>query len=109
MGAFQFHVEMVKKIDSVKDGLQFLLELERINRNSLKRILLDCPANIAQELLVSHVNNVHLGRRNFHYLMSSLVLEDEWDRSVVEYGAINVTGLRLVNPKADMTRRFFKR
>ena len=40
----------------------------------------DCPAEMAQEILVRHVQSIHLGRRNFHYLMSSLVMDDHWDQ-----------------------------
>jgi hypothetical protein len=34
------------------------------------------------------------GRRNYHYLMSGLVLDETWDGNVAEFGAINVTGFR---------------
>ena len=47
-GVHQFQVEMVKKISSAKEAIDFLLELERINRNSLKRVVLDCPPHIAK-------------------------------------------------------------
>jgi hypothetical protein len=52
----------------------------------------------AQEIIMKHVQSVYLGRRNFHYLMSGLVLDDHWDTEVAEYGAINITGLRIVRP-----------
>ena len=34
---------------------------------------------LAKDIIVQHVRSVHLGRRNFHYLMSGLVLDDYWD------------------------------
>jgi hypothetical protein len=34
------------------------------------------------------------GRRNYHYLLSGLVLEETWDSKVAEFGAINITGFR---------------
>eukprot|EP00094_Tigriopus_californicus_P004677 TCALIF_04499-PA protein Name:"Similar to GluRIA Glutamate receptor 1 (Drosophila melanogaster)" AED:0.23 eAED:0.23 QI:77/0.88/0.9/1/1/0.9/10/441/909 len=107
-GTFQFRVEIVRKISTAKEAIEFLLELEKINRNSYKRVVLDCPATIAKSILVSHVQNIHLGRRNFHYLMSGLVLDDHWDSGVAEYGAINVTGFRLINPKADFAKQFLE-
>ncbi len=58
---------------------------------------------------MSHVNNVHLGRRNFHYLMANLVLEDSWESTVAEYGAINVTGLRLFNGASEGASASFLR
>lgn len=31
-----------------REAVQFLLELEKINRNKLKRVILDCPADMAK-------------------------------------------------------------
>ncbi len=122
---FSFQVEMVKKVrflykndtkyflrklfflkvSTPAEAIQFLLELERINRNSLKRVVLDCPESVAKQILRDHVGNIKLGRRNFHYLLSGLVLEDSWDEGVAEYGAINVTGLKLFNEhRGDASR-----
>ena len=58
---------------------------------------------------MNHVKSIYLGRRNFHYLMSGLVLEEGWDSEVAEYGAINVTGLRMIDQKSDMTKNFLRR
>jgi ionotropic glutamate receptor len=99
-------VETAQKIGSAREAIDFLLELERVNRNSLKRVMLDCPAAMAKEILINHVNNVHLGRRNFHYLMSSLILDDDWDSQVAEFGAVNVTGFRLIDPDTNIARQF---
>ena len=49
------------------------------------------------------------GRRNYHYLMSGLVLDENWDESQQEFGAINVTGLRIVEYGSDFSRSFFRR
>ncbi|XP_040568809.1 glutamate receptor 1 [Lepeophtheirus salmonis] len=108
-GSYQFNIEMVKKISSPKEAIDFLLEIERLDRHSVKRIVLDCSASIAKEILVDHVRNVHLGRRNFHYLMSGLVFDDEWNEKVAEYGAINVTGFRIVHRESDHARRFLRK
>ncbi len=47
-GVYRFQVEMVKKISTAQDVIEFLLELEKINRNTLKRVLLDCSPKIAK-------------------------------------------------------------
>jgi len=72
-------------------------------RTTLSAVLLNLSKNIDdystfQEIIMKHVQSVYLGRRNFHYLMSGLVLDDHWDTEVAEYGAINMTGLRIVRP-----------
>ena len=41
-------VENARRISSAREAIDFLLELERINRNSLKRVMLDCPASMAK-------------------------------------------------------------
>ena len=48
------------------------------------------------------------GRRNYHYLMSGLVLDDKWDTTVAEFGAINITGLRIVQYGTNLARDFFR-
>ena len=78
-GEPRFHIEMVKRISSVSEAIDFLHSLEKQNRDSIKHVLLDCSANLAKEIIVQHVRSVHLGRRNYHYMMSGLVLDDYWD------------------------------
>ena len=54
-------------------------------------------------------NNLYAsGRRNYHYLMSGLVLDDKWDSTVQEFGAINMTGLRIVQYGTHLARDFFR-
>ena len=40
--------------------------------------------------------------------MSGLVLDDKWDSTVEEFGAINMTGLRIVQYGTNLARDFFK-
>ena len=58
-----------------------------------------------QDIVLSHVRNVYLGRRNFHYLMSGLVLDDAWVPDEAEYYAVNITGLRLVSPEKRKVKK----
>ena len=61
-----------------------------------------------QDIVLAHVRNIYLGRRNFHYLMSGLVLDDAWVPDVAEYYAVNVTGLRLVSPEKRKVKNILK-
>lgn len=36
-------------------------------------MVLDCPTDMAKDIVVSHVRDVTLGRRTYHYLLSGLV------------------------------------
>ncbi|UYV60187.1 GRIA2 [Cordylochernes scorpioides] len=38
-----------------------------------KYVVLDCSASTAQEVIVNHVQNIYMGRRNYHYLLTNLV------------------------------------
>jgi hypothetical protein len=38
-----------------------------------KYVVLDCPTEMAKEIVVSHVRDVTLGKRTYHYLLSGLV------------------------------------
>ena len=52
-GTYSFQVDIVKRIDTADDAIEFLLELEKINRNSLKRVILDCSSQKAKVRMVS--------------------------------------------------------
>lgn len=66
-------VETVKRIANATTAIEFLKTLEKINRWTRKFIVLDCPSDMAKEIVVSHVRDVSLGRRTYHYLLSDLV------------------------------------
>ena len=61
-GLQSFYVKTVKKIESSDDGLDFLKQLERMDREAVKHIVLDCPAGMAKELLTKHVQTIMLGK-----------------------------------------------
>ncbi|XP_043287148.1 glutamate receptor 1 isoform X2 [Venturia canescens] len=100
-GNESFQVETVKRIQNMSDALDFLRSLEELSRWSNKYVVLDCPTEMAKDIVVSHVRDVALGKRTYHYLLSGLIMDDRWESEVIEYGAINITGFRIV----DATRR----
>lgn len=42
-------------------------------RWSNKYVVLDCPTDMAKDIVVSHVRDITLGKRTYHYLLSGLV------------------------------------
>uniref|UniRef100_A0A182YS90 ANF_receptor domain-containing protein n=1 Tax=Anopheles stephensi TaxID=30069 RepID=A0A182YS90_ANOST len=68
-----FHVETVKRIANVSDAIEFLRTIEELNRWSRKHIVLDCSTELAKDIVVSHVRDITLGKRTYHYLLSGLV------------------------------------
>lgn len=72
-GNESFQVELVKRISNVSQAIEFLHTLEQIGRFSKKHIVLDCPTEMAKQILIQHVRDLRLGRRTYHYLLSGLV------------------------------------
>jgi len=76
------------------------------NRFSPKYILLDCPINLAKDIIVAHVRNIHLGRRTYHYLLGGLAFDEPWDDTKEEFYAVNVTGFRMIDPSRSLVKNF---
>ncbi|CAG9800492.1 unnamed protein product [Chironomus riparius] len=67
-----FQVEIVKRINNVTDAIEFLQKIEQLNRWSRKFVVLDCPTDMAKDIVKTHVRDVTLGKRTYHYLLSGL-------------------------------------
>lgn len=52
--------------------LDYIESLEFNDKEVRKFVVLDCDADLAKEIIVMHVNNIYLGRRNFHFLFAGL-------------------------------------
>ncbi|KAJ3662103.1 hypothetical protein Zmor_006462 [Zophobas morio] len=72
-GSESFQVSTVRRISNVTEALQFLRGLEEQSRWEHKYVVLDCSADMAKEIVVSHVRDITLGKRTYHYLLSGLV------------------------------------
>ncbi|XP_050422335.1 glutamate receptor 1-like [Adelges cooleyi] len=99
-------VEMVKRVQNVSDAMNFVHQIERADRWGKKRIILDCPTQLAKQIVVSHVKDIQLGKRTYHYLLSGLIMDDHWETEVVEYGAINITGFRVLDVNQRAVKHF---
>ncbi|XP_032785101.2 glutamate receptor 1 isoform X2 [Daphnia magna] len=107
-GSNNILIEMVRRVENSREAIQFLQTLESIDRYGRKFVVLDCSASLASEIIIQHVKDVHLGRRNYHYLLSGLVMDDRWDERVKEYGAINITGFRIIDTERPTVQQFFR-
>ncbi|XP_031640639.1 glutamate receptor 1-like [Contarinia nasturtii] len=105
-GNESFQVETVKRIANVSNAINFLRTLETLNRFSRKFIVLDCPMEMAKEIIINHVRDISLGRRTYHYLLTSLVMDDRWEAEVSEFGAINITGFRIIDDNRRYVQEF---
>ena len=60
-GSPTFFIQTARKIKTSDDAIEFIKQLEQIDRESIKHIVLDCPAKIAKEIIFKHVQTVMLG------------------------------------------------
>lgn len=72
-GNGSFQVDAVKRIVNSTDAIDFLRSLEELDRWGHKYVVLDCPTDMAKEVVIGHVRDVTLGKRTYHYLLSGLV------------------------------------
>ncbi|XP_066945637.1 glutamate receptor 1-like [Macrobrachium rosenbergii] len=101
-----FKIQVVHRVVSTQDALRFLRTLETTNRWSNKYVVLDCGTEMAKNLIIGHVRDIHMGRRNYHYLLSGLVMDERWEEEVKEFGAVNITGFRIVDLSSPYVRSF---
>ncbi|XP_066945565.1 glutamate receptor 1-like isoform X2 [Macrobrachium rosenbergii] len=104
-----FDIRVVQRVASAKEALNFLSNLENTNRWSHKYVVLDCSTQMAKELIIGHVRDVHMGRRNYHYLLSGLVMDERWEEEVKEFGAVNITGFRIVDTSRAYVKSFLSK
>ncbi|XP_021197940.3 glutamate receptor 1 isoform X1 [Helicoverpa armigera] len=105
-GNATFRISNVKRVSNASDVVEYLRAIEKLDRWSNKYVVLDSTTQLAKATLILHVRDVQLGRRNYHYFLSGLVLDDRWEKEVTEFGAINITGFRLLDFSRKIVRDF---
>nr|QGW50658.1 ionotropic receptor 16 [Propsilocerus akamusi] len=103
-----FQVEIVKRINNASEAIEFLKKIEMLNRWSRKYVVLDCPTEMAKEIVKNHVRDVTLGKRTYHYLLSGLIMDERWESEIIEYGAINITGFRILDTHKRYVKEFLE-
>ncbi|XP_022694359.1 glutamate receptor 1-like [Varroa jacobsoni] len=116
-------IKVVKRIENPEEANDFLRDLEKpdsnctqgmtsliceSHRETRKYVVLDCSADMARDIIVSHVRDVNMGRRNFHFLLTSLVMDEYLNNRILELGVLNVTGFRVVQPHREEVRDFIR-
>lgn len=68
--------------------------------------LLHKSAKLVAETLRLHMNDIYMNRRNFHYLIINLNIDDLTYHNLTEFGALNITGFRILNRSSLNYRQF---
>ncbi|KAL1438313.1 hypothetical protein MTO96_048384 [Rhipicephalus appendiculatus] len=93
---YHLEVKVVKRVQNASDVHRFLRRLEDRDRESRKYVVLDCSADTTRQIIISHVRDPFMGRRNYHFLLTSLIMDEFQNNPSLEFGAVNITGFRLV-------------
>ena len=70
---YLFEIKAVKRLTHANDAHNFIRSIEFSDNQSKKYVILDCSANTAKSIIVHHVRDIYMGRRNFHFFLTSLV------------------------------------
>ncbi|CAG2110606.1 unnamed protein product [Medioppia subpectinata] len=105
---YTLEIRAVKRINDAKDAHIFLQSLELSDSQSRKYVILDCDSETAKTIIVDHVRDIYMGKRNFHFLLTSLIMDEYWNNQVLEFGAINITGFRILQTNTYEFRQFSK-
>ncbi|XP_067118229.1 glutamate receptor 1-like isoform X2 [Centruroides vittatus] len=105
---YKLKVRGVRRIVNETDANMFLYSMQSQDQTQDKEkyIILDCNATVAQKIIVNHVKNIYMGRRNYHFLLTSLIVDENWNSEVLQHGAINVTGFQILQPNRPEMRHF---
>jgi len=97
----------VKRFRNATEANQFLREIEFNSTMDRKYVILECDSSTAKTIIINHVRDIYMGNRNFHFLLTSLVMDDYLNEQVSEFGAVNITGFRILKPNTQEFRKFF--
>ncbi|XP_023240140.1 glutamate receptor 1-like isoform X1 [Centruroides sculpturatus] len=101
---YKLEVPVVKKIKNATEANDFLHSVEIADPVSRKYVVLDCNAATARSVVINHVRDIYMGRRNYHFLFTNLVMDEYWNNEVLEFGALNITGFRILQPSSSEFR-----
>ena len=79
----------VRRVTNATDAHNFLREIEFSSRYSHKYVILECDPATSTTIIINHVRDIYMGNRNFHFLLTSLVMDDYWNQEVLEFGAVS--------------------
>lgn len=95
----EMRLTAMKRITTGAEGFQFIKRFELADKESIKHVILDCDYNIVRDLIVNHVNDIYMGRRNYHFLLSSLIFDFiiQNGHQTPELFAVNITGIKILD------------
>lgn len=102
------NMRYAKRIVKTGEANEFLKSVDSADRDSTKYVILDVPFEKAKEIIVRHVRDPHVGRRNFHFLLSHPVVNEISHQHIPEFQVVNVTAFKLTG-ESEVFRNFFNK
>ncbi|CAG5129519.1 unnamed protein product, partial [Candidula unifasciata] len=93
-----------KRITSVENGYELLLELHKI-QDTDHRILLDVRTDRAEQIILKVMSNSSINNARFHFLLGDLGML-EMNLTNFKIGGVNITGFQLVDPYNQTAEAF---
>lgn len=87
------------------DDFENILNLRR-DQGPPIYVILNCEAELVAATIKKHIDDIYMNRRNFHYLIINLNIDDLAIHNLTEFGALNITGFRLLNKSSLNFRQF---
>ncbi|XP_015794087.1 glutamate receptor 1-like isoform X1 [Tetranychus urticae] len=102
------HLRAVKRITNGTEGYSFLRAIEHKEKDAMKYVIVECDAKVAKEMISRHVRDIYMGRRNFHYFFTNLIMDQFYSpgMQIDEFGAINMTGFSIFNRNSTFFQTF---
>ncbi|KAH9404219.1 Glutamate receptor 2, partial [Tyrophagus putrescentiae] len=86
----------VRRFSNVAEANDILQQIEYNASMSYKYVLLETDSRVAREIIVNHVRNIFMSRRHYHFLLTSLVMEDYFEQELTpEFYALNITAFQM--------------
>nr|XP_037285104.1 glutamate receptor 1-like [Rhipicephalus microplus] len=82
-----------------------LAAMERADPHGRKLVVLDCDHELAKDIVIRHVRDIYMGRRNYHYVLVRPVVSHRYLEGVTEFAAINITAFRFQNTE-ELTQAY---
>ena len=90
------YLRTARRFSTVTEANDILRNIELNDTMSHKYVLLECGPLVARAIIVGHVQDILMSRRNYHFLLPSLVMDDYFDQEQTpEFAALNITGFRM--------------
>lgn len=97
----------ILKVNQSEEAQVYIRKLDYSKNYRNLHVILDMKAELAREIIVRHVHDFHVGKSNFHFLMTDLVFDEFWTQNTTEMGSVKVTGFRMVLSNNTAAKHFY--